>query len=165
MPLCLCVYGHVGRSQRTSGGGFAAPPPEYPPIQTTHATMTLPLYLDLSRETVGAHAPNDTVVVKLGGLVRRFGVSWSLPVVGDLGVPRGRAGSTESRQRTPIDDGGDAAVPHHERSWSSSATSDAPTAASAPAPALLQPFKLAPSQLEHLLGRRGSAPGPTLPWT
>ena len=137
--------------------------------------MTLMHYLDLNRETVGAQSPSDTLVVRVNGLARRFGVKWPSPIADDFGLhiaspDNGRWGGAS----TDTDmDAAAAAVPH-ERTWSGSATTggvsvggpdaggtDGAGASSAPR----RQFELAPSQLEALLGRRGSAPGPTLPWS
>jgi len=164
--------------QRLPDGGWVAPPPSYPPIRGAHGDMTLPAYLDLSRDTVGARAPDDTVVVRLTGLARRFGVTWPSPVADDLGrlfeqpAPV-RAASTKTSSGGDISMDGDADDEDDDEDDMDATSSDsvpgmdlpvpvhAALVAQARAPAVARStsVQLAPSQLAALLARRGSAPG------
>jgi len=162
-------------------GGWVALPPPYPPIHGVHGDMTLPAYLDLSRETVGARSSDDTVVVRLNGLARRFGVTWPSPVADDLGrlfeqssPTRPPASKTTSGGDISMDGDADDEDDEDDDEDGMDATStdsvpgmDLPMpmhealAAQARAPSVGRStsVQLAPSQLAALLARRGSAPG------
>ena len=116
-----------------------APFPKYPAIRSAFATNTLPDYLDLSSDTVGATQPGQSVVVRLHGLARRFHVQWPGPTAlddmfasSDVGVPAllvDRELASHSASDTgSLED--DAPLPDlHGRTWSGSAAGAAPAKA------------------------------------